>query len=186
MKTIVAVFDQRHAAVRAIRELVTRGVAQGRISFISQADASETGSTQLRLDDDAPEHREATSPSEPAAPFPAASGLAADSTNPRPTEGTASTVALGSMILAAAFMSLPAVGPVLAAGPLVTGIAAGGAQASGRDLPPSLHRSGVPPHDAERYVDAVRRGHALVVVTAGEDEVEDVARALARHSPIEA
>lgn len=182
MKTIVAVYDHRRAATRAVRELVNRGIASERISLVSPADESEARCTQLRLDDD-PEHLDEALSGDPAAPFPAASGLAAD---PRPTKGVASSVAIGSMILSAVFLSLPAVGPVLAAGPLVAGIAAGGTQAAGEDLSPRLSRSGVPSLDADRYVEAVRRGHALVVVTAGEDEVDDVARALARHSPIAA
>jgi len=167
MKTIVALYDQRSDAKRAVRELIVRGVARDRISLVSPADESESRSTQLRLDDE-PEHIDDA-------------GIGA-----RPREGAVSGVGIGAMILGAAFLSLPAVGPVLAAGPLLAGIAASGAQASGRDLSPSLHRSGVPPLDAERYTDAVRRGHALVVVVSDEDHVEDVASTLARHSPIAA
>jgi hypothetical protein len=179
MKTIVALYEERRAAKRAISELVTRGIARDRISLVSPADASEARSTQLRLDDE-PEPAEAGA--SPRASTTAA-GMPEDA---RPAESVASTVAIGSMVLGAAFLTLPAVGPVLAAGPLLAGIAIGGAQAGGEDLSPCLHKSGVPPSDAERYANAVRRGHALVVVTASDDEANDVARSLARHSPIAA
>jgi hypothetical protein len=165
MKTIVALFEDRSAAKRAIRELVVRGITHDRISLVSPADESEARSTRLHLDDDLEHLHEAGA---------------------QPAADTATTVGIGSMILSAAFLTLPAIGPVLAAGPLLAGIAASGARASDEDLSPSLHRSGVPPQQAQRYSEAVRRGGALVVVATADDDMDDVASTLARHSPIAA
>lgn len=165
MKTIIALFDHRRAATRAVRDLVVHGIAHDRISLVSPADELDMRTSELRLDDEL-EHLEAT--------------------GTKPSEGVGTSVGIGSMVLGVAFLSVPAVGPVLAAGPLLAGIAASSAGASDEGLPPSLHKAGVPPVDAARYAEAIRRGGALVMLAVAEDEVDDVASTLARHSPIAA
>lgn len=181
MKTIIALYDQRRTAVRAVRELLAHGIPRDRISFVSPALASDAGRSHLPLDDDdeaAPERPRASDGSGPVMV-----GMP-DASPPHQLIGVGATLGIGSVLLGVAFLSLPAIGPVLAAGPMLAGIAVSGAGASG-DLPQRLSASGMPPADADRYVRAIARGGVLVAVTLTDEHVEDAAIILARHNPVE-
>lgn len=104
---------------------------------------------------------------------------------PSTTAGAGTTLGIGSVLLGVAFLSLPAVGPVLAAGPLLAGIMASGAGVGGMDLPQRLSETGMPSSHAERYARAVRRGAVLVVLTVSNEDVDDAAVILARHRPVD-
>jgi hypothetical protein len=169
MKTVVALFDHLREAKRAVRDLIEHGIAKDRISLVSPAGSSRGRSTRLHLEDE-PHHGGPPRVSPPLEVEPESVGTA---------------VGLGSMILGIAFLTVPAVGPVLAAGPLLAGIAAGGAGAGTEDLTPRLGQAGVPLAHAERYALAIRQGGALVVLAASEDEVDGVAQVLARHAPVD-
>jgi hypothetical protein len=173
MKTIVALFDERRPAVKAIRELIAHGIPKERISFVSCAAGFDVSRSSLPLDDE-PEDSPASCER---------SGTDIGVANPAGAVGA--TLGIGSVLLGVAFLSLPAVGPVLAAGPLLAGIMASGAGAGSTDLPQRLSGSGMPASDAERYARAVRHGGALVVLAIGDEDVEDAAIILARHSPID-
>jgi hypothetical protein len=165
MNTVVALFDRLDEAKRAVRDLIAHDIEKDRISLVAPAEHVRTRSSNLPLDD-GPE----ASPAEPS----------------RPAAETTAAVGLGSVVLGVAFLTVPAVGPVLAAGPLLAGIAAGGAgEPDTDDLPERLVQAGVPPIDAERYARAVRQGGALVVLSAAEDELDGVASILARHEPVD-
>lgn len=181
MKTIIALYDQRRTAVRAVRELLAHGIPKDRISFVSPAGATDAGRSHLPLDDDdeaAPERPRTSDGSGPVMV-----GMP-DASPPHQLGSVGATLGIGSVLLGVAFLSLPAIGPVLAAGPMLAGIAASGAGASG-DLPQRLSASGMPPADADRYVRAIGRGGVLVAVTVTDEHVEDAAIILARHDPIE-
>jgi hypothetical protein len=187
MKTIVALYDQRRTAVRAVRELLAHGIPKDRISFVSPAGVTDAGRSHLPLDedeDDAEAGPDRPRASEGSGPVMVGMPDAKPPQTQTQTAGVGATLGIGSVLLGVAFLSLPAVGPVLAAGPLLAGIAVSGAGASG-DLPTRLNQSGMPAADAERYARAVARGGVLVVVTLGTEHVEDAAIILARHSPIE-
>jgi hypothetical protein len=182
MKTIVALFDERRTAVRAVRELLAHGISKDSISFVSPAGSTDANRSHLPLDDD----HDAPAPDRPRAAADSGPVMVGIPTS-TPTEKVASvgaTVGIGSVLLGVAFLSLPAVGPVLAAGPLLAGISVSGAGVNG-DLPDRLSASGMPNADADRYARAVARGGVLVVTTVDEEYVEDVAIILAHHSPIE-
>jgi hypothetical protein len=184
MKTIIALYDHRRTAVRAVRELLAHGIPKERISFVSPAGTTDAGRSHLPLDDDAADAEDA--PDRPRASDgsgPVMVGMP-DSSPPIQLQSVGATLGIGSVLLGVAFLSLPAIGPVLAAGPMLAGIAASGAGASG-DLPQRLSASGMPAADADRYVRAIARGGVLVAVTLTDEHVEDAAIILARHSPIE-
>jgi len=173
MKTIVALFDDRHPAVRAVRELIAHGIAKEHISFVSRVAGFDVNRSHIPLEDE-PEDVES-----PNAPYGADLDVAS------PTHTVGATLGIGSVLLGVAFLSLPAVGPVLAAGPLLAGIMVSGAGAGSTDLPQRLSECGMPTPDAERYARAVRHGGALVMLAIGDEDVEDAAIILARHSPID-
>ena len=94
-------------------------------------------------------------------------------------------VGLGAIVI-------PGIGPIVAAGPLAaalgaltgaavgatTGTVTGGITASLLDL-------GVPEEEAHYYAESIRRGAALVSVTAHESDRERAASILRRHNPID-
>jgi hypothetical protein len=161
-KTLVALFGHPDAE-HAVRDLLAHGITEDRISVLSPAEDPGTLRRRL-LQLDEPAHT--------------------DRSKATATESVGTTVGIGGVLLGAAFLALPAVGPVLAAGPLLAGMAGAGAGTSSEDLQQRLGKAGVPPGDAERYVQAVARGHALMVLTVAEPDVDDVASILVRHSPI--
>lgn len=171
-KTVVTLFADRREAVRAVRELVAHGISKESISFVSRAAPLDVHNIHLPLDD------QPKLPSQD-------QGSDEDMDVPHPAQAVGATLGIGSVLLGVAFLSVPAVGPVLAAGPLLAGIVASGAGAGAADLPQRLGASGMPPSDAERFTRAVRRGGTLVVLTLGEENVEDAAIILARHAPID-
>jgi hypothetical protein len=178
IKTIVALFEHRRDSVRAVRELLAHGISKDRISLVSPTTISDAGRIHLPLEDDEHDERSETSPMGDRAPDDV--GMP-----PSTTAGVGTTVGIGSVLLGVAFLSLPAVGPVLAAGPLLTGIMASGAGVGGMDLPHRLSETGMPPSDAERFARAVRRGAVLVVLTVSDEDVDDAAVILARHRPVD-
>ena len=175
IKTIVTLFADRREAVRAVRELVAHGISKESISFVSRAAPTDVHRIHLPLDDQSEQPSQAQRPGE-------------DIDVPHPTHAVGATLGIGSVLLGVAFLSLPAIGPVLAAGPLLAGIVVSGAGAGATadtDLQQRLGASGMPPSDAERYTRAVRLGGTLVVLSLGEENVEDAAIILARHAPID-
>jgi len=135
---------------------------------VAPADPRAVRRHQLHLDEDDYDEREH-----------------AESSDATPAESASTSVGIGGMLLGAASLAVPAVGPVLAAGPLLAGMAAAGAGAGPEELPQRLGEVGVPPKDAERYVHAVGHGRTLVVLSADERQVDDAASILARHAPSE-
>lgn len=217
MKTIVALFEHRRPAVRAVRELLVHGISKDRISLVSPTTVSDAGRIHLPLEDDEVDEdesaRRGTSPmgnrtsnhrdpthtrtglqDRSGAPEAVETSERAEASSapdeiglPRPSapESVGATMGIGSVLLGVAFLSLPAVGPVLAAGPLLAGILASGAGVGGMDLPQRLSEAGMPRSDAERYAQAVRHGGVLVVLTVSDQDVDDAAIILARHGPVD-
>ena len=97
------------------------------------------------------------------------------------TAGTAT----GMLGLVAGFgaLTLPAVGPILAGGPILgmlAGLAAGEAAGDGPGgLVAALQQVGAPRPDAELYAEAVRRGGTLVIVRTEEHLAGSIAALLA-------
>lgn len=204
MKTIVALYDQRREAVRAVRELIAHGIPKDRISFVSRAVPTDMGRSHLPLDDaehpasgiteghvlahdvelrPEPSQRIQRSPRTTAPDLDQPEMVGIPGASPGASMGA--TLGIGSVLLGVAFLSVPAIGPVLMAGPLVTGFAAASAGVTAKDLPTQLSQSGMPPHDAERYAMAVRFGGVLVVLSLDDEYVEDAAIILARHAPVD-
>lgn len=215
LKTVVALYDHQRLAVQAVRELLAHGIPKDRVSLVSPAVVSDAGRIHLPLDEEPlgqppaatspaatsttttgtdrrdPTHERTGPGDRSGAPVPDDPAARSDSSDDEgvpiasPGELTGAGVTFASVLLGVAFLSLPAVGPVLAAGPLLAGIAGSGAGVGGLDLPQRLGASGMPSSDAERYARAVRRGAVLVVLIVDQEDVDDAALILARHTPID-
>lgn len=73
-------------------------------------------------------------------------------------------------------MTIPGVGPILAAGPLAVGLAGATAGAVQQDAgwPDAFARFGVPAEQARVYGEAIRAGGALVLVRGSEALVDNI------------
>ncbi len=83
--------------------------------------------------------------------------------------GTGVATGVAGLVVGLAVLALPGVGPLLAAGPIVTAFGPLGVGAAG-GLVGAFSGAGIPESDAQYYAEAVRRGNALVVVHVDGEE----------------
>jgi hypothetical protein len=93
----------------------------------------------------------------------------------------------GAAGLAASLMGLaiPGIGPIIAAGPIVSLLTGAGVGAVAGGLIGGLTDMGVSKSDAEYYAEAVRRGGALVTVRADDARAERAAEIMRAHGAID-
>jgi len=93
----------------------------------------------------------------------------------------------GAAGLAASLMSLtiPGIGPIIAAGPIVAALTGAGVGAVAGGLIGGLTDMGVSHEHAEYYSESVRRGGALVTVRADESRAERAAEIMREHGAID-
>jgi hypothetical protein len=140
-QTVAAVFDRYDDAAAAVSKLEAAGVAHSDISIVSN--------------DAAQRDRYGSGPS-------AATGAGTGA-----TVGT--VVGGGAGILAGlGMLAIPGLGPVVAAGWLVSALVGAGAGAAAGGILGSLTGAGVSETDAHSYAEAVHRGGTLVTVRADE------------------
>lgn len=150
-KTLVTTFDDAREAERVVQALHEAGFARDDLGWVAKTAKGETVA-----------HGADTS----------VSGSA--------LEGAGVGAALGGLaglLIGFAALAVPGIGPVVAAGPLVTALTGAGVGALSGGVVDALVHLGVPTDLAKRHADHVARGGALVTVTVDDDE--DEARALA-------
>lgn len=93
--------------------------------------------------------------------------------------------AIAGFLVGAGVIFIPGLGPVLAAGPLVTTLVglAGGAAAGG--IVGGLIGLGIPEDEAHLYAEGLRRGGTLVIVRADDAFADDAADILSHHKPVD-
>lgn len=167
MKTVIGLFDEFHEAQKAVNELVLHNIDRADISVAANnlsgeyalgAEASDIDQTDVKR------HAMAEG---------AKTGAGAGAVVGTGVGGVVGLLAgLGTIFI-------PGIGPIVAAGPLLTTLtgagvgAAAGAAIGG--LVGALTQVGVPEHDAHFYAEAVRRGGTLVIVAAADDRASEVA-----------
>lgn len=89
-------------------------------------------------------------------------------------------------------ITIPGIGPVIAAGPLAAALGAGTGAVIGAaagaitgGITASLVDMGVPEAEATHYTEALRRGNALVTVTAEGEELALAMNILQKHYPVD-
>ncbi|NLM98222.1 MAG: hypothetical protein GX175_11555 [Halanaerobiaceae bacterium] len=144
MSTVIGVFDDKGSAERALREIEDLGFTEEEISLVAKED----------------EHEEQESPY-----------LGQNLTDGAATGGTLGGLAAIAASIGA--ITIPGIGPLLAAGPIAAGLT--GAAAGG--IAGSLVDMGIPQDRGDYYEDEVKRGKILAAVDlmdADEDEIEDI------------
>jgi uncharacterized membrane protein len=119
---------------------------------------------------------------------PAADRAAADEAHSGAATGAVTGGIIGGVAgLALAFTSLtiPVVGPIIAAGPIVSTLTGVGVGAVAGGLIGGLTDLGVTPEHAEYYAESVRRGGAMVTVRADDARADEVTRIMQRHGAID-
>jgi len=152
-KTLVALYEYLDDAQDAVQDLLDNDLAREEISLIAR-----TAEPRARAVAEATEEGEGGLP----APDAAVSGLRA-------------------VLAGVRRLTLPAIGAVVAAGPLATALR----EAGGAHLATSLLDMGLPQNESEWYAEGVRRGGALVVLRASDDVADDVSEILEDYEPID-
>ena len=147
-RTVAAVFDRYEDAAAAVSKLEAAGVAHSDISIVSN-DAAQRG----RYD--------------------TATGTTRDydatSTGAGTGASVGTAVGAGAGLLAGlGLLAIPGLGPVVAAGWLVSTLVGAGAGAAAGGLLGSLTGAGIDETDAHTYAEAVHRGGTLVTVRASD------------------
>ncbi|WP_262269116.1 YsnF/AvaK domain-containing protein [Microvirga yunnanensis] len=156
-KTITAFFDSYEDASEAVRRLEAAGVSRGDISLIANNEGDRYSSHASRTFDGTNHHDD-------------------DVSDGAGTGATVGTLAGGGAGLLAGLgmLAIPGLGPVVAAGWLVSTLVGAGAGAAIGGLTGALVDAGVDENDAHAYAEGVRRGGALVTVRASDTEVDRI------------
>jgi uncharacterized protein (TIGR02271 family) len=155
-KTITAFFDNYEDASEAVRRLEASGIPNRDISLIANNESDRYSSHASRTFDGTVDHD--------------------DVSDGAGTGAAVGTLAGGGAGLLAGLgmLAIPGLGPVVAAGWLVSTLVGAGAGAAVGGLTGSLVDAGVDENDAQAYAEGVRRGGALVTVRASDAEVDRI------------
>jgi len=82
-------------------------------------------------------------------------------------------------------LTIPGVGPIIAAGPLAAALAGAGIGAAAGGLLGALVDLGIPDEEAGYYAEGVRRGGALVSVRADDDMADTAVTIMERYNPVD-
>jgi hypothetical protein len=166
-ETVVALYDRMEDAQAVVSALKDAGFSGSDISLVAHDLEGKHGQTLVKVDE---KHGGA------------AKGGA-----------TAGAVlgGIGGLLVGLGALVIPGIGPVIAAGPLAVGIAAlvgvgAGAVAGGvaGGLLGALAGLGIPHEEAQYYAEGVRRGGALVSVTADDSRIDQARRVLDQFHPV--
>ncbi|MER2268384.1 hypothetical protein [Methylobacterium oxalidis] len=167
-QTITALFDSYDDASAAVTKLEAVGIPHSDISIVASNEGDRrsylTGST-------GGDHDEAKEGAETGA------GTGA-------TLGTLAGGAVG-LLTGLGLMAIPGVGPVVAAGWLVTTLTGAGVGAAAGGLTGGLVGAGVSETDAHTYAEGVRRGGTLVTVRADEAHAASAMDILEQHGSVD-
>ncbi len=147
MSTVIGVFDDQRSAENALNELEGAGIGQEDVSIIAKEDTIQGGGAEGEND---------------------------------LTTGITAGGAIGGLtglLAGAGALTIPGIGPILAAGPIaagLTGVAAGGLAGSLVDL-------GVDAERGEHYEQQVQQGRILATVEVTEEKTEEISNYLRQH-----
>lgn len=157
MKTIVAVYDDIQDARAAIDDLVDAGYSFEAISLLAP---NKEGEYVTEVDETA----------EGAGEGAIAGGIL----------GGLTGALVGLVALA-----IPGVGPIIAAGPIAAALAGAGIGAVSGGLLGALASAGIPDQETEYYVEAIRRGSAVVTIQVDQHGLERAQGILNRHHAVD-
>lgn len=164
-KTVVGYFDNFRQAENAVDELTRDGFRREDISIIANQEARRS-TTRVSGSDKAGESDAGT-------------GAAVGATTGAVVGGAA------GLIASLAGLTIPVVGPILAAGPIVAMLSGAGVGAVAGGLIGALVNLGVPEEEARVYEEAVKRGGTLVTLKAEDARAQAAADIMNRHGAVD-
>lgn len=161
MRTVVGMYDQFEEAQNAVQALNEAGFDRNMINLIAR---DVTGEYSRELDRNSNE---------------SASGTATGA-------GIGAVLGgLGGLLVGLGALAIPGIGPVIAAGPILTTLAGAGVGAVAGGLIGALVDMGIPEEHAQFYAEGVRRGGSLVVIRTTDDQAEKARQVLNRYHPVD-
>ena len=162
-KTVVGLFDDRAAAQNAVRELTAEGFRGDEVSLVSKKSDGKGVEVEY-VEEDGHEQIEDM-----------AKGA-----------GTGAAIGAGAaLLLSLTALSIPGIGPVLAAGPLAALIAGAGVGAAAGGLISGLTRLGLGDEEAHTYAEGLKRGGTLVTVNADNERADAAVGVMRRTGAVE-
>lgn len=173
-KTVIGLFDSASEAEHVVQSLTDYGFSNNEISVVANDARGEYGKARevSRTDRSGSDEGDKV----------------AESAGAGAVGGTVIGGALG-LLVGAGLLTIPGIGPVLAAGPIAaalgsTALGAGiGAAAGG--LVGSLVGLGVPEEEADYYAEGVRRGGTLVSVSADGARADQAYQVMQSHGAVD-
>lgn len=175
-ETVLALYDDLETAQAAVRDLVAAGYERSNIG-LAVNDAEGRYSRHVHAGDEDV----------------AVSRL--DEEDVSGSEGAGFGAIIGGLtgiVAGLTAITIPGIGPIIAAGPLAAALggatggvigAAAGAVTGG--ITASLIEMGVPDNEADYYAESLRRGSALVTVTVDEEQAQNAIDILRHHNPFD-
>lgn len=175
-RTVVALYDDFRSASNAVRDLMDAGFVRDEISLMASDMEGEysrhigAGEIDERMDTESG----------------AAEGAGVGA-------GIGAVIGgLGGLLVGLGALTIPGIGPVIAAGPLsaaLTGLAGAGAGAVAGGVTGGLIGAlvdmGVPEESAHYYAEGVRRGGTLVSARVADNRTNEAVTILNRHDPVD-
>ena len=158
-KTVVGVFNSVHDAQEAVRDLEMEGISRHDISIVANKNA--TG-------------YETMEPSDKSSNVVADAGI-----------GAAIGGVGGLLLSAAGLITVPVIGPILAAGPIAAALTGAGIGAAAGGMVGALTESGIPEEDAKYYAEGVRRGDVLVTVKVAGERADRASEIMDSHGAVD-
>jgi hypothetical protein len=179
-KTIVGVFNDLNDAQEAVRDLEMEGISRSDISVVANKHMASGFDTEGSTAQGTLRSTTSTTGTDPGFNNATDNREMRKATDSRVDyvdsgDKTSDVVAdagigaaiggVGGLLLSAAgLLTLPVIGPVLAAGPIAAALTGAGVGAAAGGLIGALTEAGVPEEDAKHYAEGVRRGDVLVTI----------------------
>ncbi len=173
MRTVVALFDRFEDAQMAVQALRDAGFNRTNINLIARDATGEYGrflKTTPGATDQGTAVDEGTAVGEGTA---AGAGIGAV------------LGGLGGFLLGLGALAIPGIGPVIAAGPIVAGLAGAGVGAVTGGLIGALVGLGIPEEHANYYAEGIRRGGTLVTISAPDERADEARDILNNFNPVD-
>lgn len=167
-KVVVGLYDELSDAQQAVRALVDSGFSRNDISMIAgDKEGKYSQYVKKGVSQEDMEGQDLTEGTVAGAGIGAVIG------------------GLGGLLVGLGALAIPGIGPVLAAGPLVSALAGAGLGAAAGGLLGALVDLGIPEEQAERYAYGVREGGTLVTVNTSDDRARDAIDIMNQFNPVD-
>lgn len=163
MRTVVGLYDRFEDAQKAVHALTDAGFDRNNISMVAR---DKDGEYTRQLDQ---------------------RGEGEDVTDGAATGAGIGAVlgGLGGLLVGLGALAIPGIGPVIAAGPLISTLAGAGIGAAAGGIVGALVDLGIPEEHAQAYAEGVRRGGTLVTLRADDAKADQGVSIMNRFNPVD-